>query len=103
MYYITTRSVLNAYSNFHPSVGYIQGMNIIVSAILSNICDDYDQIEDYTELVFKLLVSLMDSTRVCQYYKSKMKKMMRFFESVQTIVADEFQQVHTYLKKEEVW
>ena len=45
--------VLNAYANLNEKVGYVQGMNIIVSSILYNICNgDYAFLSTYEEECF---------------------------------------------------
>ena len=60
-YFSSINFVLNAYANLNEKVGYVQGMNIIVSAILYNICNgDYSFLSTYEEECFWLLVSLLE-------------------------------------------
>lgn len=67
------RSVLTAYSNHAPAIGYVQGMNMSVSAILFNICSSFERAAVYQEDAFKLFVAIMERTQVGEYYKGNME------------------------------
>lgn len=96
-YFKAIQTVLSAYSVFNPTVGYIQGMNVIVSAIINSICDVWDDIEQYQELAFRLLVALLEDTKISEFYKSDMKRMLTFFDRVEERVKLEFPAVYQRL------
>jgi hypothetical protein len=101
-YFSTLQRVLRAYSNLCPTVGYIQGMNVIVSALLYSVCDDYDHIASYGEFAFKLLVALLEDLRISDFYKCDMKRMINFFGRVEDRVQAEFPEVYTRMVSTEV-
>ena len=74
-YYASIRRVLLAFSTYNTTVGYVQGMNIIASCLLFNICDGcFDKIEKYEADAFDLLAALMDRYRIGTCYINNMKK-----------------------------
>ena len=73
LYQESIRSILRAYSNLRPEIGYVQGMNMTVSCILANICANYSEINKFEEDAFQLFVSLMDFTKIGDYYKNNME------------------------------
>lgn len=101
-YLATVQRVLRAYSNLCPAVGYIQGMNVIVSALLQSVCDDFDHIADYGEFAFKLLVALLEDLRISDFYKNDMKRMINFFSRVEDRVKEEFPAVYGRMVSTEV-
>ena len=73
IYQESIRSILRAYSNLRPEIGYVQGMNMTVSCILFNICTDYKKVCEVEEDGFKLFITLMDFTKMGDYYKNNMQ------------------------------
>lgn len=96
-YFETIQTVLSAYSVFNPTVGYIQGMNVIVSSIIYSICDDWDNVRQFGPLAFRLLIALLEDTKISEFYKSDMKRMLTFFERVEDRVKTEFPAIHERL------
>lgn len=101
-YYGTIRRVLTAYSNLCPQVGYIQGMNVIVSSLIYSLCDSWDEIGGNAELAFRLMVSLLEDSKVSEFYKTDMKRMLSFFGRIEERVRDEFPLVYKRLTTTEV-
>ena len=101
-YFATIQRVLRAYSNLCPQVGYIQGMNVLVSSLLYSLCDDFDQIASYAEFAFKLLVSLLEDFGISDFYKCDMKRMLAFFARVEEKVKSEFPDVYNRMVSLEV-
>lgn len=76
--------VLNAYANLNEKVGYVQGMNIIVSSILYNICNgDYGFLSTYEEECFWLFVSLLERYEMKYCYYKSMKKVFELSNSLE--------------------
>jgi hypothetical protein len=92
LYREAVRAVLTAYSNHSPSIGYVQGMNMSVSAILYNICTSFDKIPAFQEDAFKLFVAIMEYTQVGEYYKGNMEGIKGLInelkERIQTALPD---------------
>lgn len=84
--------MLTAYANHSPSIGYVQGMNMSVSAILFNICSSFDQAPAFQEDAFKLFVAIMEYTQVGEYYKGNMEGIKGLInelkERIQTALPD---------------
>lgn len=102
LYLSTIQKILRAYSNLCPQIGYIQGMNVIVSATLFSICDDFEHISSYGEFAFRLVVALLEDLHISDYYKNDMKRMLAFFTRIEDKVKVEFPGIYQRLVSIEV-
>lgn len=89
-YQEAVRSVLTAYSNFNPHIGYVQGMNMSVSALLANICPEFAQVRSSAEDAFRLFVWIMDFTQVGEYYRDNM-------EGIKGLINDLKERIQTFV------
>lgn len=96
-YYQAINSVLTAYSNYCPNIGYVQGMNMTVSAILFNICNDYNNIQKFEEDAFQLFVILMEITQIGMYYEDRMSRIPGLIEDIKERVQQEATEVYWHI------
>lgn len=83
-YYDAIRNILMAYTNFNKNVGYVQGMNIIASCLLYNVCNgDYELIETYEEQSFWLFACLMEKYEIKLCFSRNMKKVFDLSDSLE--------------------
>ena len=74
-YYESIRNILLAYTNFNKSIGYVQGMNVIVSCLLYNTCnEDYNFVGSYEEQAFWLFAVLMEKYEIKLCFSKNMRK-----------------------------
>lgn len=103
LYYNSLENVLVAYCNACPKTGYMQGMNVIASCLLYNLCDgDYDNIQKHEEAAFNLFLSLMERYRVRDFYTQKMDKVFVFLRSLETVLLLNQPDILKHIKTEEV-
>jgi hypothetical protein len=103
LYYNSLENVLIAYSNACPKTGYMQGMNVIASCLLYNLCDgDYDNMPKYEESAFNLFFALMERYRVRDFYTQKMDKVFVFLHSLETVLLLNQPDILKHIKTEEV-
>lgn len=62
-----------AASIFLDKIGYVQGMNIIISSLLYSLLD-YDSVESGEEEVFWLFISLMKNYKISQCFSGQMER-----------------------------
>lgn len=101
-YFKLIRQILIAYASLNKSVGYVQGMNIIASAILFNICPDYDHLDNYSEDAFKLFVNLIDGYEIGKHYENKMIKIIKLFKELEIKIEKENPKVYQHIMKTDV-
>lgn len=83
-YYDAVRNVLRAYCNFDKATGYVQGMNIIVSCLLYNVCNgDYEFIGTYEEQAFWLFAALMEKYEARLCFAPGMAKVFQLSDSLE--------------------
>ncbi|KOB87179.1 hypothetical protein PFDG_05516 [Plasmodium falciparum Dd2] len=88
--------VLNAYSNYEPSVGYCQGMNFLVGLLL--IISNFNELE-----TFCVLVSLMNNYYLKDFYKEKFPLLNRFIYLFERIMQNEIPDLVDHFNNEEVY
>ncbi|SCO66393.1 GTPase-activating protein, putative [Plasmodium vivax] len=88
--------ILNAYSNFEPSVGYCQGMNFLVGLLL--IVSNFNEIE-----TFCVLVSLMNNYHLKEFYKEKFPLLNRYIYLFEKILQCEVPDLVDHFNREEVF
>lgn len=91
------KSILIAYSNFRPEIGYVQGMNMSVSCILFNVCPDFAEIHKCEEDAFKLFVTLMDFTQIGEYYKHNMQTISLLINELKERVQISLPQIYWHI------
>jgi len=83
-YYTSVNNILNAYSNFNKNVGYVQGMNIIASCVLYNVCNsDYSFISTYEEQAFWLFTLLLEQYSIKLCFSANMRKVFELSDSLE--------------------
>ncbi len=77
------QNILFGYSNINPSVGYVQGMNFIVSALIKNIIqNDYNLLSYIEEDIFWLFSALMENFKINEFFNEDMKAVFNFIETL---------------------
>ncbi|ANQ07408.1 GTPase activator protein [Plasmodium coatneyi] len=88
--------ILNAYSNYEPSVGYCQGMNFLVGLLL--IVSNFNEME-----TFCVLVSLMNNYHLKEFYKEKFPLLNRYIYLFEKILQCEVPDLVDHFNQEEVF
>ncbi|EUD67896.1 hypothetical protein C922_01508 [Plasmodium inui San Antonio 1] len=88
--------ILNAYSNFEPSVGYCQGMNFLVGLLL--IVSNFNEME-----TFCVLVGLMNNYHLKEFYKEKFPLLNRYIYLFEKILQCEVPDLVDHFNQEEVF
>ena len=101
-YQESLRSILRAYANLRPNIGYIQGMNIVVSCLLMNICTDFTQVHEAEEESFKLFVTLMDFTNIGKYYENNMETISELTSELRKRVQNSLPKIYWHIITNEV-
>ena len=102
VYYDWIRKILVGYCNRSKSVGYVQGMNIMVSALLFNICDDFDHLEDIGEDAFRLFVNLMDGYEIGDSFKHKMVRVVKMYKELELRIEKDNPDLFRHIMKTDV-
>ena len=103
LYYRSLKHVLLAYSNLNASVGYVQGMNIIVSCILYNICNgEYASIEQCEQNAFWLFASLMESYDIKSCFSKDMKKIFDLSNDLEALLSANVPEVLCFINSGDV-
>ncbi len=80
------RRTLWAYCAISPGINYCQGMNFIVSAILSNIInEDFSDIKEKENNAIWLFVSLLERFKIKKYFKD-MNKVFELSSSLEILL-----------------
>lgn len=96
------RAVLTGYCNFNKSVGYVQGMNILVSALLYAICDNWDRVEEAVEPALLLLVNLMEGYQLSDLFQKQMLRVLKLLKELEVRVEKELPKLFLHINKIEV-
>lgn len=91
------RAVLTAYCNFNKSVGYVQGMNILVSALLFTICDDWSRIDEAVQPTLLLLVNLMEGYQLADLYQKQMLRVLKLLKELEGRVEKDLPQLFHHI------
>lgn len=103
LYYRSLKHVLTAYTNFNVEVGYVQGMNIIVSCIMYNVCNtDYANIESYEQISFWLFVSLMEHYEIKNCFSKNMKKIFDLSADLENLLQKNIPEVLFFINSGDV-
>lgn len=102
-FYVALKNILTAYSNFNNKVGYVQGMNIIVSCILFNLIhNDQNQIFKYETDTFWLFTSLMEIYKIRDCYYNKMKRIFLLADSLSNKLKERLNDIYQIVNNGEV-
>ena len=102
-YYDSIRNILLAYCNFNKNIGYVQGMNIIASCILYNVCNgDYEFVDSYEEQAFWLLAVLMEKYEIKLCFSQNMRKIFELSDSLEFNLQKNQGQVFNYMNRSDV-
>ena len=83
-FYNAVENVLIAFCNARPDVGYMQGMNVIVSCLLYNlVAGDFGNIPRYEESAFRLLFALMGRYGAEGFFRGDMRQVFEFAAGVE--------------------
>lgn len=97
-FYLSLKHVLTAYSNFNAGVGYVQGMNIIVSCLLFNICNqDYAGLESYEQTAFWLFVSLLEQYKIKNCFSKDMAKIFDLSNALEGLLKQNIPEVLAFI------
>ncbi|CRG96619.1 GTPase activator, putative [Plasmodium gallinaceum] len=88
--------ILNAYSNYEPTVGYCQGMNFLVGLLL--IVSNFNELE-----TFCVLVSLMNNYHLNEFYKEKFPLLNKYIYVFEKILQNEIPDLVEHFNREEVF
>lgn len=100
----SVKAVLNAYSNLNKEVGYVQGMNIVVSALISSTCDNYEAVKDFVPRTLILFYNLMEGQgyQIADLYCQKMTKVIKLLRELEQKIKFELPQVYDQVAKQDV-
>lgn len=102
-YYASLKHILTAYTNYNPSIGYVQGMNIIVSCILYSISNhNYCNLEKYEQDAFWLFVSLMEKYEIKNCFSKDMKKIFDLSNDLESLLQKNIPEVLFFINCGEV-
>ena len=101
-YYETIRRVLLAYSVYNPAVGYVQGMNIIVSCLLFNLCcGDFERVAELEGDAFALFFALMERYQIGGCYTNNMKRIFELSKDLEEILRRNLPALYEHINHEE--
>lgn len=102
-FYESIKNILLAYTNLNKNVGYVQGMNIIVSCLLYNVCnEDYGFINTYEEQTFWLFAALMEKYQIKLCFSQNMKKVFDLSDSLEFNLQKNQGQVFNHINRSDV-
>jgi hypothetical protein len=96
------RAILTAYCNFNKSVGYVQGMNILVSALLYTICEDWNRIGEAREPALLLLFNLMEGYQLSDLFQKQMLRVLKLLKELEVRIEKDLPKLFAHINNTEV-
>nr|BAN65258.1 GTPase activator protein, putative [Babesia bovis] len=87
--------ILLAYSNYHPEVGYCQGMNFIAGMIL--LVSGFNEMESYVGFV-----GLMKELGLAEFYKPSFPLIQKYIRAFDALTAEMWPDLHRHFEREEI-
>eukprot|EP01016_Furgasonia_blochmanni_P041266 TRINITY_DN5335_c0_g2_i2.p1 TRINITY_DN5335_c0_g2~~TRINITY_DN5335_c0_g2_i2.p1 ORF type:complete len:478 (+),score=93.14 TRINITY_DN5335_c0_g2_i2:66-1436(+) len=104
-------NVLRAYANYDKEIGYTQGMNFVVAAILRNLHPEMNkdccrqgifQMINYEELAFWLFVHINHDLNWREVYRSGTPKAIQLVRSLSLKIRDSLPEVYIHITKRDL-
>ncbi|GFE53959.1 GTPase activator [Babesia ovis] len=87
--------ILLAYSNYHPEVGYCQGMNFIAGMLL--LVSGFNELESYVGFV-----GLMKELGLAEFYKPTFPLIQKYIRAFDALMAEMWPDLHQHFEREEI-
>ncbi|KAK1939654.1 putative GTPase activator protein [Babesia divergens] len=87
--------ILVAYSNYHPEIGYCQGMNFVAGLLL--LVSGFDELETYVGFV-----GLMNELGLADFYMPTFPLIQKYIQAFDTITQKMWPGLHRHFQKEEI-
>lgn len=98
------QNILVAYSNINKKIGYVQGMNLIVSHLIYNVCkNNYGQLKYFEEQIFWLFVSLMEHYKINNIYSEKMEGIFTLTSSLENFLKCRDLELYNFIDEKSVF
>ena len=98
------QNILVAYSNLNKKIGYVQGMNLVVSHLIYNVCENnYGKLKYFEEQVFWLFVSLMENYKINNIFSEKMEGIFTLTSSLENFLKSNDPELYNFIDEKSVF